>query len=381
MSLSRSSKKILLVANTDWYLYNFRLSLARFLQKRGVEVVLVSPEGRFTSQLDEKGFKWVEWRLGRSSVAPWSEAASLWQLATIYRREKPALVHHFTVKPVLYGSIAAKFSGIREVVNSITGLGYIFEGKGTKARWVKPIANGLYRFASGWSKSENIFENQSDQQFFIQNRFTRNGQTHLIESVGVDTDYFSPLPEPKGIPVIVLAARMLWDKGVGVLVDAARLLKEKVDARVVLVGEPDPGNPSNIEPEILHRWVEEGIVEWWGWQTDMRSVYARCHIVTLPSLHEGSATGLLEAAATGRPLVATDIPGCRLFVRDGENGLLVPLNDPLALSKALEKLVCNPEIRQKMGSAGRKLVLENYTDEKVNQATWEVYRKVGFQEI
>jgi glycosyltransferase involved in cell wall biosynthesis len=373
--------KILLVANTDWYLYKFRISLARYLRKKGFEVVLVSPGGRFVPQLQESGFRWQEWKLGRSTVSPWGELASFWQLQGIYRREKPLLVHHFTVKPVLYGSMAAKLCGVPQVVNSITGLGYIFEGKGTKARWIKPVARPLYRMALSWVNSENVFENTSDMRFFISNGFSSEQHAHLIESVGVDTDYFSPYPEPEGTPVVVMASRMLWDKGVGVLVDAARLLKNKIALRIALVGEPDPGNPSNIEMNVLQGWVKEGIVEWWGWQADMRTTYASCHIVTLPSLHEGSATGLLEAAAAGRPLVATDIPGCRIFVRNGENGLLVPVNDPVSLAGALEKLALNPELRQKMGLEGRKLVLANYKDEKINSATWQVYTKTGIQDM
>ncbi len=371
-------KKLLLVANTDWYLYNFRLSLARFLQIKGAEVVMVSPQGRFAPALEASGFRWLNWRVGRSTVAPWLEGYAFWQLAAIYRTEKPDLVHHFTVKPVLYGSLAAKLAGIPTVVNSITGLGYIFEGKEAKANLVKPIARTLYRMALGWTQCEAIFENEFNQAYFIQNHFSTPERSHLIESVGIEVSYFIPSPEPEGTPVIVLPSRMLWDKGVGVLVEAARILKQRTKVRVALVGETDPGNPSTIPQAVIDQWVAEGVVEWWGWQADMREVFAKCHIVTLPSKHEGSATGLLEAASCGRPLVATDIPGCRPFVHEGENGLLVPVNDPPALAAALEQLVLNPILRRRMGNAGRKLVIENYTDEQINQATFDVYEK-GFR--
>jgi glycosyltransferase involved in cell wall biosynthesis len=150
----------------------------------------------------------------------------------------------------------------------------------------------------------------------------------LIEGVGIDTDYFSLLPEPEGLPVVVLPARMLWDKGVGVLVEAARILHSRAQVRVALVGEPDLGNPAAVEQSVLKRWSDEGVVEWWGWQEDMREVYRQSHIVTLPSLGEGVPTALLEAAACGRPIVATDVAGCRDVVIHGRNGLLVPPNDP-----------------------------------------------------
>jgi glycosyltransferase involved in cell wall biosynthesis len=196
----------------------------------------------------------------------------------------------------------------------------------------------------------------------------------LIQGVGVDPIYFSPLPEPAGIPVIVLPARLLWDKGVGVLVDAARLLRQKANARVALVGEPDAGNPATVSSSTIQGWVQEGIIEWWGWQPDMRNVYTNSHIVTLPSFGEGVPTVLLEAAACARPIVTTNVAGCRDVVEDGVNGLLVPPNDAPALADALGKLIDDPALRSRMGAMGRQRVLEKYTNAIVNTATLEVYR-------
>jgi glycosyltransferase involved in cell wall biosynthesis len=155
------------------------------------------------------------------------------------------------------------------------------------------------------------------------------------------------------------------------------MLKERLPVRLVLVGEPDSGNPSSIDPETVYGWVEEGVVEWWGWQANMKAVYARSHIVALPSMHEGVPTVLLEAAASGRPLVASDIPGCRAVIHHGENGLLVPVNDPAALADALETLARRPQLRERMGKAGRRLVEDHFTDEHVNQATLAVYQKAA----
>jgi glycosyltransferase involved in cell wall biosynthesis len=369
-------RKILLAANTDWYLFNFRLSLAKYMRAEGYEVVLVSPSGRFVAKLQDEGFRWIEWGVGRQTLAPWKEMHAISKLAGIYYREKPQLVHNFTVKPVLYGSFAARLTGVSGIVSSVTGLGYVFLRQEARPRSIRQVVKPLYRMAFAPNHSAVIFENDADRQYFIRQGLVPAERTWLIEGVGIDTDFFNLLPEPEGSPVIVLPARMLWDKGVGVLVEAARILRSKTKVRVALVGEPDLGNPAAVDQAALKRWSEEGVVEWWGWQEDMRNVYKQSHIVTLPSLGEGVPTALLEAAACGRPIVATAVAGCREVVIHGRNGLLVPVNDPLALSEALERLVLDGGLRAKMGAAGRQLVLERYTSSKVNAATLAVYDKL-----
>jgi glycosyltransferase involved in cell wall biosynthesis len=369
-------RKILLVANTDWYLYNFRLSLAKYLRQSGFEVVMVSPAGRFVPRLQQEGFRWVEWGVGRKTLAPWSEIYAIAKLAGILSREKPDLVHNFTVKPVLYGSIAARMVGISGIVSSVTGLGYVFLRQEVKQRSIRRVVKTLYRLAFSSKNSTVIFENEADRRYFIQEGLVPEERTCLIEGVGIDTGHFTLLQEPHGLPVVVLPARMLWDKGVGVLVEAARRLHQRVQVRVALVGEPDTGNPAAVEQGLLERWSQEGVVEWWGWQEDMLDVYRQSHIVTLPSLGEGVPTALLEAAACARPIVATAVPGCRDVVIDGRNGFLVPPNDPEALSEALERLILDSGLRARMGAAGREIVLEKYTSSRVNAATLEIYSRL-----
>lgn len=376
-----TSQKIILVANTDWYLYNFRLALARLLRGQGYEVVLVSPSGRYALLLQQAGFRWIEWKVGRKSLAPWSELRSIYQLARLYRREKPALVHHHTIKPVLYGSLASRLVGIPAAVNSITGRGYVFLGKDRKARLIRRLVRPFYRLAFSAPDRVAIFENEVDRQYFLQEGLLSAGQTQLIEGVGVDTERFLPASEPGGTPIVILPARMLWDKGVGVLAEAARLLfgetpQDARQARVALVGIPDPGNPASVDEAVLRQWHAEKVVEWWGWQDDMRTIYQSCHIVTLPSSGEGIPTALLEAAACGKPLVATDAPGCRDVVQHEVNGLLVPPNDPAALCAALQRLIADPGLRARMGAASRKLVLEKFTIEQINAATLQVVQTV-----
>jgi glycosyltransferase involved in cell wall biosynthesis len=368
--------KILIVSNTDWYLFRFRLSLARFLRANGEEVVLASPPGAYASQIEADGFRWLSWEVGRQSVNPLKEAQAVWRLHRIVSQEKPDLVHLHTIKPVLYGSLAAWAWKHVALVRSITGRGYVFLGEDFRARLLRPLVKFVYRLALGYGRGMTIFENETDRSYFVDEKLVGKDRTCIIEGVGVDTDFYSPLPEPEGSPVVVLAGRMLWDKGVGTFVEAARLLRSKASARFVLVGQPDVGNPASIEVEMLKRWVEEGVVEWWGWKSDMCAVFSDCHVVALPSLGEGLPTILLEAASSGRPIVATDVPGCRDVVANGINGLIVPPQNPLALAEAMEKLIVHPDMRRSMGQAGRDLVVGRFSSAKINQSTYEVYQRL-----
>ncbi|MDD5467925.1 MAG: glycosyltransferase family 4 protein [Anaerolineales bacterium] len=370
--------KVILAANTDWYLYNFRLSLARYLQEAGYEAVLVSPAGKYSPEFPKYGLRWVEWVVGRQTMSPWEEVPSFIQLARIYRQEKADLIHHHTIKSVLYGSLTAR--GLREenVVNSITGRGYVFLGRGARVRLLRNFVKNFYRKALNHPNFAAIFENDADRQYFIDQRFIAPQRTWLIPGVGVDPQRFQPFPEPEGAPVIFLVGRLLWDKGVGVLVEAARILQaRKRSFRVALVGEPDPGNPSSIETNILQAWVKEGIVEWWGWRPDMSTVYPQCHIVAAPTMYgEGVPTVVLEASACGRPVVTTDMPGCRDVVIHQASGLIVPPEDAEALAEALDRLIRDKELRLKMGAEGRRLVLDRFTTRHINAATLEVYHQV-----
>ncbi len=369
--------RICLTANTCWYLYNFRRRLGVFLRSKGWETVMVCPPGPYVEKLQAAGFRWVPWDVGRQTLNPFAEIASLMRLTRIYRAEQPVLVHHSTIKPILYGTLAARRTGVPAIVNSVTGRGYVFLGGDTKVRGLRLLAKSMYRFALATERTRAIFENPTDCQYFIENGLIASAAAHTIQSSGVDAAHFHPQPEPTGAPVILMAARMLWDKGVGVLVDAARILSKRTKVRIALAGAPDPGNPASIPAEKLEEWHREGVVEWWGFQNDMNEAYGKCHIVALPTHYaEGLPISLTEAAACGRPIVATRVPGCVDFVADGHNGLLVPPNDPVALAEALEKLATDAELRQRMGQAGRQLVLEKYTDEYVNSATYAVYREL-----
>jgi glycosyltransferase involved in cell wall biosynthesis len=371
-----SMKKVLLVANTDWYLYNFRLNLARYLREKGMEVVLVSPPGEYAAQFEAHQFRWVPWVVNRRSTLIWFELAAMYRLFLIYRSERPDLVHHFTVKPVLYGSLSAALLRIPGVIDSITGLGYLFLQDSVFVRFLRSITEVVYRLAFSHPNLAVIFENDSDRLFFLREGLVKKERCYLIQGVGVDTDYYQPVPEPDGVPVVVLPARLLWDKGVGDLVEAARILKTKLIARFALVGEPDSGNPASIDPATIQQWADEGVVEVWGWKSNMREVYAASNIVVLPSMGEGLPTALIEACACGRAIVTTDVPGCRDVVVNGVNGVLVPPGNPNALADGIALLLMDQGLRCNMGAAGRRFAEEHFSSGFIQNQIWEIYHQV-----
>lgn len=363
--------KILLMSNTDWYLYNFRLDLAEALRARGDEVILASPDGEYVPKLQALGFRWVEINLSRRGMNPFEELAATLRFWALYRREKPDIVNHYTIKCVLYGSLAARLAGVPRIVNSIEGLGIVFGGRN---RLLQILIEWMYRLFL--VNTTVIFLNPDDFELFQHKRLVAPESAHLIPGSGVDVARFAPGPEPdSALPVAVFPARLLWEKGVGDFVEAARLLKARgVAARFALVGEPDPHNPSSVSQDDIEGWVAEGIVEAWGWRQDMPRVYAESHIVCLPSYYrEGVPRSLLEAAASGRAIVTTDAPGCRDVVRHDVNGLLVPPRDPAALADALQTLLENPDLRREMGQRGREMVEREFSSQLVIEKTLKVY--------
>ena len=366
--------KVLLFANTDWYLYNFRLNLAKALRALGYEVVLISPPGEFQQLLQKNGFSWIPFPLSRQGFNPFMELETLWRLIHLYRQVRPDIVHHFTIKPVIYGSLAARFLSIPGIINSITGLGHLFIDPGIHTRLLRNIAKWLYRISL--RRTHVIFENPADRDIFIKNKFLKAGQTHLILGTGVDTEKFYPSRREADVPVVLFASRFLTTKGLPEFVEAAQILKQKgVRGRFAIAGTTDPGNPASISQAQIDSWKQSGLTEWWGWQADMPAALAKADIFCLPSYREGVPNALIEACASGLPIVTTDVPGCRDVVTDGLNGFLVPPRDPQALAEALEKLLIDPDLRSRMGEMGRQFALENFSLNLAIQQTLSVYRQ------
>lgn len=364
--------KILLFANTDWYLYNFRLSLAKDLRDQGHEVILLSPPGHFQKLLQENGFQLISFSFSRQGINPFYEIWTLWQLIRTYQKVRPDIVHHFTIKPVIYGSLAAHILRIRGTINSITGLGHLFIDPSPVTRFLRVVAKWLYRISL--RNTQVIFENPEDRDIFVKKRLLKAAHTHLILGTGVDIEKFRPVQKNNDIPVVLFSSRMLATKGVLEYMEAVRILKQNgLSARFALAGATDPGNPASVTDGQIESWSQSGLVEWWGWREDMPNTLAQTDIFCLPSYREGVPNALIEACACGLPIVTTDVPGCRDVVTHGVNGLLVPVRDASALAGALETLLTDPELRQRMGTAGRETAINKFSITKVNAETLGVY--------
>lgn len=364
---------LLFVVNVDWFFLSHRLPLARAARDAGFEVVIAADDSGKSGEILGEGFGFVPFPFSRRGGAITEELWVLFQLLRLYRRLRPALIHHVTVKPVLYGSLAARALDNTAVVNAISGLGYTFISE-ERATVLRAVTKVLYKVALRRARTRNIFQNPSDLGTFVDMRLARRDQTALVRGSGVDCSLFHPTPEPEGVPIVVLPSRMLWDKGVREFVEAARRVRE--EARFVLVGDSDPGNFAAIPVQQLRDWVREGVVEWWGHRDDMPQVYSGVNLVVLPSYREGLPKVLLEAAASARAVVATDVPGCREIARHGVNGLLVPPRDGAALARAIQDLLRSPELREKFGRAGRDIAVAEFAEGIVVKQTLGLYREL-----
>lgn len=375
MTFGNEGARVLFVVNAHEFTAAHRLPLLCGAQAAGFQVEAVAPgSSPAARRLEREGFVTHPIRLSRRGLRVWEEWGAVRELTSLYRRLAPDLVHHATIKPVIYGTMAARRAGSPAVVNAITGLGYVYTGSDWRSRLLRPVVNSLYRHALGYANQRIIFQNSDDQAVLQRIGAVTPDQAALIPGSGVDVAAFTPAPEPEGDPLVVLPARLLWDKGLREFVDAARILRaEGSRVRFTLVGGLDEGNPSGSAEADIRRWVQEGVVEWWGASDDMPSVYRAAHVVALPSYREGLPKVVIEASACGRPVVTTDAPGCRDAVVDGETGYLVPVRDSQALAARIRTLLESRELRQRLGEAGRRLVVERFSTECVVEATLKVY--------
>jgi glycosyltransferase involved in cell wall biosynthesis len=376
------AKRVMFVGNDPTYFVTHRLPLARAAQDAGYEVHVAAPLRRNDADLTEAlaplsfHLHDVPFARGRGTIA--GELRTFRALLRVYRNSKPDIVHHFTLKPVLYGSLAASLARVPHVVNAMTGLGYLFIAEGRRARARRAAVGLALRAALGMSRAVTIVQNGDDAILLTALCDLHKPRLHIIRGSGVDLAAFTPVPEPAGVPVVMFPARMLLHKGIREFVDAARLLRSAgVAARFVLVGDTDPANPATLSPAALHAYAAEGIVEWQGERRDMWAALASAAIVCLPSYREGVPKVLLEALATGRAIVTTDAPGCRETVVHGVTGLLVPARDAGALATALRRLIEDPPLRRGMGHRGRRLAEEQFGSDRVAQATIDIYRRLS----
>ena len=370
------AKKIALVSRCAWTLYNFRAGLMRVLQTQGHEVMGAGARGGgFAEKIRAMGVPFKDLPLDMKGLNPISDIRYFLALFFWYRREKPDIAHHFTIKPVIYGSIAARLAGTPKVISTITGLGYVFTGSGGSR--LQTLVEFMYRVAFLFCDYV-FFLNANDLDFFLSKGIVRPEKAGLLPGEGVDCSYFDaglfPESNSKDRPVVLMVARLLKDKGVYEFVEAARIARKKGSkADFRLLGGRDENNPTVVSAQDLEEWAETGAVQWLGETGDVRPFIASASIVVLPSYREGAPRSLMEASAMSRPVVATDVAGCRDVVRDGETGLLTPVKDSQALAEAILDLLSDPAKAGEMGRQGRTFILNKYSEQIVIDSILKIY--------
>jgi len=404
--------KVLFFIGVDWFFYSHFLDRAIAAKEAGYDVVVLTGLTREDDPLTKYGIKLIGIPFERRSMNPLGLIRNLVDVIRVLKQEKPDIVHQIALKPILIGSIACKLLGIKRVISAVVGLGFAFSSDKRSARIIRRVLSALFRVVLDKHYSQTVFENTDDLHYFVDQGWVKKENAILIRGAGVDIDRFTPVVEavnlndlsnepasnpistltqrdtntvasnisyPRKPPVVMLLSRMLWDKGIGEFVQAARQLRQKFGdryARFVLVGDPDDDNRGAISREQLTSWQEEGVIEWWGYQTDVQNTLAQATISCLPSYREGLPKSLLESLAMGLPCVATDVPGCREAVIDGVNGFLVRAKDSDSLARALDRLLRDAVLLIHFGQVSRRMAVEEFSCELVNQQTLELYEKL-----
>jgi glycosyltransferase involved in cell wall biosynthesis len=376
--MSGRRPKLLFLVTEDWYFCSHRLALGRAAVEAGFDVAVATRVADHGDTIRRAGIGVIPLPWSRRSSNLWRELKTFAALLQIYRRERPDVIHHVALKPVIYGSLAAWLTKSDGVINAVAGFGYSFVSSDKRAALARRVLRLSFKTLSNRRDTKVLVQNPDDERSLRETNTVDAERIVVIPGSGVDVESYHPVPEPDGPVRVTLVSRMLWSKGVGEFVGAVRLLRDKIPGfEAVLVGDPDDENPQSIPVDTLRRWHDEGVVNWWGFDDDVPSVWARSHVGVLPSYREGLPKTLLEAAACGRPIVATNVPGCREIVEDGVNGFLVPAKDASGIAAALERLITDGELRRKMGSAGRELVVARFSEDVVIERILDLYRSMA----
>jgi len=371
------SSTLMFVVNVDWFFMSHRLPIALEAQRQGYQVHIATGLTDKQDELQRHGLVVHPLALDRSSAGlgdAWRTMVELWR---VFRAVRPDVVHLVTIKPVLLGGLVARLAGVPAVVVAVSGLGFVFMARGATAVVRRWLVGALYRLALGHRNLKVIFQNPDDRAGLSKLAHLPDSKVEMIRGSGVDLTQYGHTPLPLGVPVVLLAARLLADKGVREFVEAARLLKQQgVSARFCLVGSVDPANPASLADAELRQWANEGVVELWGQRSDMPEVLRAAHLVVLPSYREGLPKVLLEAAACGRAVVTTDVPGCSDAIDPGVTGVLVPVRNAAALADAMKGLINDPVRCQAMGNAGRVLAERAFDVRQVVAAHLRIYQEL-----
>ena len=372
--------KLIIVVNELWFFLSHRLPIALAARDAGYEVHIASRSGTSSEikQLNQESLQFHPISFRRSSTGLWQELRTLNELRRLYREIQPDIVHHVTIKPVLYGTLVARWVGGIQILNAISGLGYLFIAQGWKSFIRQKILLWGYRAILHSKKVWILFQNPDDQALFTKHKIIYPEHAFKIKGSGVDLQQFAYSPIPKGRIKIILVARMLWDKGVGEFVESATVLTQQgIDADFLLVGSVDSGNPESISAKQLEEWNRSGVVKWLGERADIAQLLAESHIAVLPSYREGLPKSLIESAAIGRPIITTNVPGCREVVKEGGNGFLVPARDSEKLAATIKRLIDNPKLLTTMGKKSRLMAEQEFSIQKVTSKTLALYSKIG----
>jgi glycosyltransferase involved in cell wall biosynthesis len=375
----KNKKKIIYVVAEDAYFCSHRIDLAKSVLNQGFDVYVVTQIRNHRKTIKDAKIKVIPFIWDRRSKNPFKAFVQIYKLYKIYKKINPDLIHQLAVKPVLFGSIAALFLPSTQkpfVINALTGLGYIFTSNSILAKVLKLVTTFILKYVLNQKRTNLILQNPDDQQLIIEKCAVPQTKMTLIRGSGVNTDEYISWPEPDSPPLqVMFASRLLRDKGIFEFVEAACLLKEKkLPINFIVVGAPDPHNPSSLTHEQLKKLQENKVVEWWGHHTNMKETWRKCHVAVLPSYREGLPKALLEAAATGRAIVTTNAPGCKEVVDDGVNGFLVPVQSISPLAEAIEKLL-NNDLRHKMADESRNKIVTSLSLEYVIKETLSLYTR------
>jgi len=376
VTVSRASaRRILYVVTEDWAFLSHRLPMARAARDTGFEVHVATRVNAGATAIAAEGFILHPIPFARGSVSPRATLKTIAALRRVHRDIAPTLTHHVALQACVLGTIAA-FGRRCARVNAFIGLGYAFTSKSARARAVGWLIGALLRFLIDREGSIALVQNGDDMSALISLGIRKN-RIALISGSGVDVKRFAPLPEPQGPPTFGFVGRLLDDKGIRTLIAAHRLLRTRcLDARLLIAGTPDPANPASVTEAEAKSWNDEAGVTWLGQVGDIASLWARAHVAILPSRREGLPLSLMEAAACGRAMIASDVPGCREIVIHEQTGLLFPVDNPRALAVAMERLARTPQLRARFATAARNLVVEKFAADIIGQQTVELYRRM-----
>lgn len=373
--------RVALFSNTAWFMYNFNMHLITSLNDAGHTVVLITPpDDNYSKKLLTLGHHWIPAPMERKSINPFKEIRLIYWLKKTLSHENIDIIQGFTIKCALYGAIATKLIPKLHSINSITGMGYIYSSNDIKAKLLRPAINRLMKYLFNNPKCITTVLNNDDKQYFNTHIISDHSLLALLPGSGVDCKKFTPAEHPQnyGTTRVLLACRLLIDKGVFDYAEASKIIKRQSSNKIefLLAGLPDHGNPASISEKQIKQWESEGLLHWLGHVDDMPSLLRCIDIAVLPSYREGLPTGLLEAGATGLPIVTTNVTGCNDVVTHDVDGILVPAKDPAALAEAIVNLYQSKDLRERLGKSALMKVKRNFSVETVTQMTMDIYTKL-----